>query len=131
MEQQLTTRVEIADAIRADPELLCDVEAATAYLVSLPRRVEPPALVRWSLAPTQPDRAEHRPAVVVTLGDWPEFLNKMVTSDPLSRVRTRRGDIRERAVFNLWTRLLQNRSEVLLDFVAASLAGEIGESNGD
>lgn len=119
MEQELTMRVEIADAIRADPELLRDVEAATAYLDTLHSRIEPPAWVRWELAPTQPDRVEHRPAVVVTIGDWPEYGEETATSDPLSRVRTKSADIRERAMIKLWGRLLRNRSDVIVDRINA------------
>lgn len=106
-------KVEIADAIRADRELLRDVEKATAYLDELHEWVDPPAVVRWDLAPDQPVRPDHRPAVVVTLRDSPEFGGYAATSDPLSRVRTRDANIRERAVLWTWTRLLQNRSRVL------------------
>ena len=45
--------VEIDEAIRRDPDLLRDVEAATAVLRELPGRIEtfkPPSLARWQLA---------------------------------------------------------------------------------
>ena len=49
---QPTMTVEIEAAIRRDPELLRDVEAATAFLDTLHDAVPPPAATRWALRPT-------------------------------------------------------------------------------
>ena len=121
-----TTTVTIADEIKADGELLLDVRSATDYLDELHEWVEPPAAVRWELARDQPARADHRPAVVLTLEDSPDFGGFSAASDPLSRARTRDPNVRERAVLWAWTRLLQNRSRVLRARTA-DLVAEAGE----
>ena len=53
--------VEIDEAIRRDPRLLRDVEAATAVLAELPKEIpilSLPALVRWQSSSDAPDRLE-------------------------------------------------------------------------
>lgn len=129
--EQLTMRVEIADEIRADPELLRDVQAATDYLDTMHERIEPPMLVRWELARDQPDRPEHRPAVVVTLSDWPEYGSVTASSDPLSRTRTQNPEGREWSVSRLWTKLMQNRSRVILDRIAGRFREGLEDSDGE
>ena len=124
---QATMAVEIDEAIRRDPELLRDVEAATAYLDTRHEWARPPAVVRWELARTQPERPDHRPAVVLKLVDWPDYDGAEAASPPLSRVRTRGADYREDAVLRVWTKLLQQRSRVILDRLAADFAAEDAE----
>ena len=123
---ETTMRVEIADAIRADRELLHGVEQATAYFDQLHEWVEPPAVVAWDLAPDQPARPDHRPAVVLTLRDSPEYNMFAAASDQLSRVRVGDANVRERAVLWACTRLLQNRSRLL----RARTASIIGDAEG-
>ncbi len=114
-------KVEIDEAIRADAELLRDVEAANEYLDDQHEWTRPPAAVRWTLARSQPERADHRPAVTLTLTDWPEYGASVAVSEPLSRVRTRGQAYRERAVMRVWTELLQKRSRTILERVGKAL----------
>ncbi len=50
MSATATTRVEIDDTIRGQPDLLRAVEAATGYLEEQAVDVAPPAVVRWDCA---------------------------------------------------------------------------------
>ena len=129
---QPTMTVEIDEAIRRDPELLADVEAATEFLDTLPDETEPPAGAVWTLAANQPDRADQRPAVTLRLIDLPAYESVEVTSPPITRSRTRGVDYRNQAIRYLWTALLQKRSKVLSERLnAIILHGDWGSDDAD
>lgn len=121
--------VEIDEAIRRDPELLRDVEAATAYLDTLHLRGEPPAAAHWRLAQGHSARPDHRPAVVLSLVDQPDDDSIRVESAPLDRARTRGEGLRDQAMRRLWTALLQSRSRILHRRVTLAISRI--ESEGD
>ena len=108
-----TMTVEIDEAIRRDPRLLRDVEAATAYLRSLPRRVGPPHIARWS----RPDWAEECPTLELDDGEGLEPIRSAIAGNVL-----RDRDGRESAIRWAWLDLLEQRSETAHKRVEASLA---------
>ena len=114
--------VEIDDAIRRDPELLRDVEAATEYLRTMPTRVEPPHVARWRRA----DMAGAMPMLE---------LDDKGGVDPVRAVFQRRvlSDRygRESAIRQTWRELLKQRSETAHKRVEAMLAElDAEEANG-
>ena len=112
MSEQAMT-VEIDEAIRRDPQLLRDVEAATAYLLALPQRVEPPHVVRWR----RPDLAVA--PTVLELDDG-AGLDPVRASIPRPVLQDRPG--RESAVRWAWLDLLEQRSEVAHSRVERTMA---------
>ena len=105
--------VEIDEAIRRDPRLLRDVEAATAYLLTLPEYVPPPRATRW-WRPTKIDDY-----VVLELDD-------REGGNPVSHIffdRVRRDKSRrESAVRWAWIDLLEHRSKIAHSRVAQTMA---------
>ena len=104
--------VEIDEAIRRDPELLRDVEAATNYLRSLPERVPPPMSVKWLTAGV--------------LGNYFLELADAAAFDPI-RHAVRRSQLRSRpeqesVVRWAWIELLGRRLDVARSQVESTLA---------
>ena len=121
--------VEIDEAIRRDPELLRDVEAATAYLLSLHEWTGPPAVARWVPVGGRADRPTTDTSLILTLTDHADYDSRVV--DRLLPTRdVRDGDRRDQAVRSLWTKLLQSRSKVLSDRVATAIS-RIDVTGGD
>ncbi len=54
----MSMNVDIGDAIRANPDLLRSVTAATEYLRQLPEELSLPAVARWRYAGTGADAVE-------------------------------------------------------------------------
>ena len=123
--------VEIDEAIRRDPRLLRDVEAATAYLLSLHEWTGPPAVARWASADGRAERPTINTDLVLTLTDQADYDSRTVNRLLPTR-DVRDGDRRDQAVRSLWTKLLQSRSKVLSERVAAAISriDETGDEDG-
>ncbi|MBA4064557.1 MAG: hypothetical protein C0501_12765 [Isosphaera sp.] len=87
-----TTRVEIDDAIRANPGMLRAADEATAHVLKLVGNLTPIGVIRWRVAPHDPEFIELRMIETPELGGavathtFPaRYLNDPVSRDTAAR----------------------------------------------